>query len=745
MGAGGLAMATVEAGPAGAERPAPVATFTWADALAGDHGAPIAEASPTVAELEGGPSVVVGDRSGNLWAENLLTGTAVPGQWPAQTDAPIDGTASVDPLGGSGLDTVFIGAGSAVDAGVNGGYEAFSPDGTALWSTDVHDPGTDQQPAQGVQASLALGTLQGSGPDVVAGSLDQEEYALDATDGSVLTGWPFFTSDSVFSTAALADLYGTGQTEVVEGGDQSTGFANGQQYTDGGHLRIFNGRGGLICHLDTNQTVYSSPAVGGFLPGGATGAVFGTGSFFTGASDTDTVKAVGSDCRPAWSTTLDGLTLSSPALANVLGPLDGGALDVVEGTVKSVDGACAPGQGSVYALSGTTGSVLWRTSVPGCVYGSPVTADLTGAGYQDVIVTTTGGQFVLDGETGQLVLTFPPPAAIGAIGTQGSALVTNDPNGTIGVTFAGYDGDNDGVIEHFEFPTPPGVSASEAGAWPMFHHDPQLTGDAGGTPAPGSVAPCTIPAAAFGGYDLVAADGGIFSFGGQPFCGSTGGTALTAPIVGMAMAPGTGGYWLVAADGGVFAYGGAGYYGSMGGQPLNQPIVGMAATPDGRGYWLVAADGGIFSFGDAGYYGSTGGRHLNKPIIAIAATADGLGYRLVGADGGIFSFGDAQYFGSAGSLKLNQPVVGMAIDQATGGYWLVAADGGVFSFNAPFYGSAGNVHLAAPVVGVQATADGGGYRFVAADGGVFSFGDAGFLGSMGSQPLNQPIVGMGGF
>ena len=58
-------------------------------------------------------------------------------------------------------------------------------------------------------------------------------------------------------------------------------------------------------------------------------------------------------------------------------------------------------------------------------------------------------------------------------------------------------------------------------------------------------------------------------------------------------------YWLVATDGGIFSFGGAGFYGSTGDIRLNQPIVGMAATADGLGYWLVASDGGIFSFGDA--------------------------------------------------------------------------------------------------------------------------------------------------
>jgi len=83
-------------------------------------------------------------------------------------------------------------------------------------------------------------------------------------------------------------------------------------------------------------------------------------------------------------------------------------------------------------------------------------------------------------------------------------------------------------------------------------------------------------------------------------------TILNQPMVGMASTHDGGGYWLVAADGGVFSYGDAVFYGSMGGQTLNKPIVGMSVTPDGAGYWLVASDGGVFSFGDAAFYGSTG-------------------------------------------------------------------------------------------------------------------------------------------
>ncbi len=109
-------------------------------------------------------------------------------------------------------------------------------------------------------------------------------------------------------------------------------------------------------------------------------------------------------------------------------------------------------------------------------------------------------------------------------------------------------------------------------------------------------------------YWLVASDGGIFSFGGAPFYGSTGNIALEQARGGHGHPrPTARGYWLVASDGGIFTFGNAPFYGSTGNLRLNQPVVGMAAAPNGSGYWLVASDGGIFTFGNAAFHGSTGG------------------------------------------------------------------------------------------------------------------------------------------
>ena len=534
---------------------------TWTVGPIGTSSSLIALSSPNVADLAGGPAVVVGDSGGTVHAYNLATGGPV---WNYDAGAPVDSTPSVASTGSNGLDSVFVGTGDAASPDV-GGYQAISPSGGDEWFAQETNPPTDPTAHSGVQASLAVGNIQG-GTDVTAGSLGQEQDALNAATGSVLDGFPWFQADSDFTTPALADLYGNGVNEIIEGGDSTAGSAYGETYQNGGHLRILSPTGtfgqsepsgGLICQYNTNEVVESSPAVGEFFGASqVVGIVFGTGNTFKG-SDTDRVLAVDSHCNFAWeSGVLDGATTSSPALADVLG---NGQLQVVEGTDSGTTG-------SVWVLDGANGSTVWHTAV-GRVIGSVVTADL-GSGYQDVLAPTTNGVVVLDGKTGSIITTLQPHT-----GFQNSPLVTDDPNGTIGITLAGYQAGGS-FLYHYELAGSNGSSVHEAGAWPQFHHDPQLTGDAG--TSQNIQVPCTAPAPPVRGYYLSASDGGIFTFGNVPDCGSTGAIEL------------------------------------------NKPIVGMAATPDGGGYWLVASDGGIFTFGDATYHGSTGNLVLNKPIVGMA-------------------------------------------------------------------------------------------------------------------------------
>ncbi len=364
-------------------------TLAWSSGSLNDLGGPIAESSPMLATLDNqGPAVVVGDRTGYLYAYHLPDGSPA-AAWPVYDGgAPIDSTPSVAVLNGDNLDSVFVGAGNA-QSPTTGGYEAYGPGGSQLWHTTVQNPPTDNKPAGGVQASLTVGDLEG-GTDVFAGSLGQEAYALTATSGSMPAGWPFFSADSVFSTGAVGDLYGSGQQELVVGGASTQGVAYGLHYQNGGHVRVLDAQGQLIYDYDTNQEVDSSPAVGPFLAGGATGIVVGTGYYYAGASDTDKVLAFDARLVPAWSETLDGCTESSPALVGI-----NGQLDVVEGTDHGPANCGGTNAGSVWVLDGRDGAPLCHTPVASRVIGSVVAADLTGDGQPDLLVPTIHGVEVL--------------------------------------------------------------------------------------------------------------------------------------------------------------------------------------------------------------------------------------------------------------------------------------------------------------------------------------------------------------
>jgi len=67
----------------------------------------------------------------------------------------------------------------------------------------------------------------------------------------------------------------------------------------------------------------------------------------------------------------------------------------------------------------------------------------------------------------------------------------------------------------------------------------------------------------------------------------------------------------------------------MGGTALDAPVVGMAADPSTGGYWLAAADGGVFSIA-APFDGSRGGLGVEDHFFAICASPGGEGYLLAG-------------------------------------------------------------------------------------------------------------------
>ena len=408
LGITGL-LSGVTASPASASGPVAHAVLplamTWQQILP-DAGAPIGQSSPMQATLDGGgPSVVVGDRAGNLWASHLANGSPV-GGWPAHTGgAPIDSTPSVIP-NGSGTDNVFAGAGNAAQSRV-GGYYAFTDSGSELWGRNAEDPNG----LYGVQASMAVGNLNGV-PSAVAPSLGQEELRSMPSTVRPCPGGRSSPRTAVSPRPRSLISTETGRPrwsreEVVPG------LAYGVNYSAGGHLRVIGAGGNLICDYDTNQTVDSSPAVGNFLAGGQTGIAFGTGSFYPGAPDSNTLFGSDSHCNIVWRTNLGGNTAASPAL----GDLEG------DGNLEVLEGVDTGSSGLVWALNGSNGAAIagMAPGHPGRIIGGITTADLTGGGYNDVLVPTTDGVVIYDGRSAQVVATL----GVGNIGIQNSPMVSD--------------------------------------------------------------------------------------------------------------------------------------------------------------------------------------------------------------------------------------------------------------------------------------------------------------------------------
>ncbi len=752
-------------GVAAAAGPAPrtplTVTLKWADMLGANSYIDLS--SPNLANLDGSPSIVVGSRgNGCLFAVHLSNGST-PAGWGRQCLGSIDSTPSVLPAG-NGLDDVVVTTGTpnAPTTGNQccGAIYEFNSAGNTVWSRTLPDVYGSYGPDPAIQASPAIGDTGTGSPRIVVGTLGLSLYSLDPANGATIAGWPQKTADTSFATADIAPV---GGTQSIIAASDSTAGPGALNNWDGGSVRLMTATGATNWTTPSNEVMTSSPAIGN-LKGAGPVVVYGHGKgpgAGPDASDSDGLTAINAATGATeWEAHLGGYTRPSPALADLLG---NGQLDVVESTSSAL-GQSTGGTVTAFDPNGNRlwGPVIPQQIVPGSpgnpdsIIGGVATANF-GGGYQDVVAATGIGWDLIDGKTGSILDAeglalnggAPPHAGFGGdtnwgnLAMENTPLITPDPGGGLDVVVAGrYEGVNNdttqGFIAVYRVSSAPNTVGT--GAWPMFHHDNQLTGSAiPALPPPGTCVPNTPPCTNQG-YWAVASDGGLFAYGNAPFYGSMGGHYLAQPIVGMARAPNTGGYWEVASDGGIFAFN-APFYGSMGGKYLASPIVAISADPVTGGYWEVAADGGIFAF-NAPFYGSMGGHYLAAPIVGMSVNG-GTGYRLVASDGGIFAFGSAPFYGSMGGHPINRPIVAMATDSASGGYWEVASDGGIFAFNAPFYGSMGGHPLNAPIVGLAALGNGSGYWEGSSDGGIFSF-NAYFRGSAGNLILNNPIVGIAG-
>jgi hypothetical protein len=258
--------------------------------------------------------------------------------------------------------------------------------------------------------------------------------------------------------------------------------------------------------------------------------------------------------------------------------------------------------------------------------------------------------------------------------------------------------------------------------------------------ATGAVAVVRNPAGS--GYWILAANGGVFSYGGAPFEGSAAGQSYFAgqTAVAMAAAPSGTGYWILSASGGVYAYNVASH-GAAAGQSYfaGQTAVSLWVDPAGTGYVILAASGGTYAY-NAPNYGSAAGQgyFAGQTAVQLVGSHDGKGFYILARSGGVYAYGDAASYGSAAgqSYFAGQRAVAMSVDAPGTGYWILSASGGIYSFGnpgAPFYGSAsGQSYFAGrTAASLASTADGGGYWILstAAKGDLYSYGDATYSGS----------------
>jgi len=503
------------------------ASSSWTSAFFPTGAGFIAESSPIMADIDGdGKQEILVGTTGEWYsggakhfgASTRLIVMRPDGsiKWSVDVGAPMRSSPAVGDINGDGQKEIVVSVGADADFANgdirhNGGIIAYDSQGMQLWRFNTQDYFPKNGYSDGVFSSPLLCDLDNDNKmEIAFGAWDQRIYLLDSNGQSLWSnlpnGWPgpgYMNADTIWSSAACADLTGDGHKEVIIGADISGGgvLPDGTRPQDGGYVYVFNKAGRVLVRRYLPETVYSSPAVADINRDGQPEIVVGTGRYwwethgrreqpYVYAFDTHRVASDLSYADPAKLPDLPGWPqptvypgFSSPALADLN---HDGYLEIVIGAGlpgnNPVVNACGNSAadpdcyGAIYAWTYTSAPVsgfpMWPKDYMGknnFIDSSPVVADVDGDGHLEILFAMLWDVIVV-GENGIEKNTLHTTWTVSASPLVGDT----DQDGWQEVWIGGgkYEDQGQGYMWRFKGN---GTSSGQA-PWPMFHRDAQHSG-----------------------------------------------------------------------------------------------------------------------------------------------------------------------------------------------------------------------------------------------------------------------------
>ncbi|MBI4617824.1 MAG: PQQ-binding-like beta-propeller repeat protein, partial [Planctomycetes bacterium] len=356
----------------------------------------VVESSPALADLDGDgvPDAVVGASDKKLHAVSGRTGQRL---WAHATDGDVNSSPALADLDGDGVSDAVVGSHDYKIYAVNGRT------GERLWAYDTGSSVEGYSPA--------LADLDGNGIcDVLVGSYSRNLHALSVTTG--IASWTYATGD-LLRSPAVADLDEDPSPDVAVAS------------LDGFLYAVSGTTGKRLWRVSTSETsVRGSPSIHRWSP---TGDLDGDHVLdaVVRTPDHKVLAVSGRSGLLLWCYDL-GKWAGSHA-DPVVAELDGdGVTDVVLGCFD----------GKLHAVSGRTGTRLWVREFPASLVDEPGLGDLDGDGTKDAVIPCMKTLYAVSGSSGALLWTHDRPG-----GVHTPALADLDADGVPDVIVSSFLGE----------------------------------------------------------------------------------------------------------------------------------------------------------------------------------------------------------------------------------------------------------------------------------------------------------------